>query len=352
ELIVGATAASYTLSNAVAADAGVYYARLANLGGSVDSRQATLTVNPDITPPVFILATVVGPGLNTLRLITDEELCSDPFGTIGCGTDYASGFNWAILQSDNSAVDIGAALITQINPTTYEFTTSLPRDPTKQYRITVLDPFGEIGDLSGNRVPPGTFAETGIARTFQQGDANGYTGTQDTEIHSQGPADTVHGAATAVSVDNDDTGIAQGLLRFDNIFGGGPTQIPLGAAIVSATLTLNQVDPGSAVNFHRMLVTWDQTTATWNSMVDGVANDGVEAVVASDAISINEPFANGPMAIDVTASLRAWSAGQANFGWGIRSTGGGGWDWNTSESGAGTAPLLTVEYRTVPCVGL
>jgi len=345
------TGASYTKSNAAAADAGVYYARLTNLGGSVDSRQATLTVNADIVPPRFLLAQVVGPGFNTFRLTTDEELCgdADPLSPTFCGSDFEFQFNWQVLQSDNLAVDLGVASITMITPTIYEFTTSNPRDPSKQYRITVLQDFGDIGDLFQNKVPTGTFAETGIALSFQQGDANGYSGAQDTELHSNATADTVQGAAAAVTIDNDDAGIAHGLLRFDNIFGSGANLIPPGSVIISATLTLNQTDQGSAANFHRMLVTWDQTTATWNSMVDGVANDGVEAVVASDALSTAEPFPNGPMLIDVTASLRAWSAGQANFGWGIRSTGTGGWDWNTSESGAGTAPLLTVEYQTVPC---
>jgi len=343
ELIFGATSNAYTLTNAIqGVDDGVYYCRLNNLFGVVDSRQAFLTILSDDQPPRFLLASVVGPGLNSFRLKTDEPLCAD---AMACGTEYDFLFNWQINESDNPSIDLGVASVIQINPTTYEFTTSNPRDPTKLYQITVTPVFGEISDLFGNRIRPGTFAETHRNLVFVQGLA-GYTGTQDAEIHSNATADTVQGTAAIVTVDNDDAGIAQGLLRFDNIFGAGPTQIPPGSFIVSATLTLNQVDQGSAANFHRMLVTWDQTTATWNSMVNGISNDDVEAVAASDALSTAEPFPNGPMLIDVTASLQAWSAGQANHGWAILSTGTGGWDWNTSESGAATAPMLTVAYQS------
>jgi len=348
EAIAGATGASYTLTNATAADAGVYYARLSNSGGSVDSRQATLTVNPDNDAPIFLEATVVGPGLNTFRLITDEPLCGD---SLACGSDYTFQFNWQINQSDNTSIDLGVATVVQINATTYEFTTSAPRDPTKQYQITVTPIFGEVSDLGGIFVAPGTFAETAITLTFSQGDANGYTGTQDAEIHSNASADTPLGTLTQMGSDLDDAGIAQSLVRFDNIFGAGANQVPPGSLIVSATLTLNQIDPGSEIRLHRMLVTWDQASVTWNSLTDGVAADGVEATTAFDA-SKAAGVANGAITLDVTASLQAWANGQPNHGWAFLSQGTDGWDANTSESGATTAPILTVAYETVPCVGL
>ena len=79
--------------------------------------------------------------------------------------------------------------------------------------------------------------------TFQQG-ANGYTGTQDAEIFSAQPT-TVQdgGTGTNISVDNQDGGgVRQGLVRFDNIFGAGANQIPLGSVINSATLTITATD--------------------------------------------------------------------------------------------------------------
>jgi hypothetical protein len=348
ELIAGATGTAYTLTNALdTVDDGTYYARLTNPSGTVDSRQATLDVQPDTQAPIFLQAQVVGPGLNTFRLTTDEPLCAV---AVDCGSDYTFQFNWQILQSDNLAIDLGAATITQISPTVYEFTTSNPRDPSKQYQITVTPVFGEISDLDRNFVAPGTFAETGIARSFQQNDVNGYTGTQDTELHSNATADTIQGAQVTMTIDNDDAGIAHGLLRFDNIIGGGPNQIPPGSAIVSATLTVNQNDAGSANNFHRMLVTWDQASATWNSMVNGISADDVEAMSAIDAVKPGGTV-NGPIPLNVTASVQAWADGAPNYGWAIISTGTDGWDIDLSEGPQATAPLLVVEFRTVPCVG-
>jgi hypothetical protein len=240
--------------------------------------------------------------------------------------------------------------VTQINPTTYEFTTVEARDPARRYRITV-HPFGEIGDRFGARVTSGTFAETGLSVSFAQG-VGGYTGTQDAEIHSNALADTPLGNRTVMKADLDDAGSAQGLLRFDNIIGNGMNRIPFGARIISATLTLNQVDPGAPVNLHRMLARWDQTTATWNNLADGVSADDVEARVISD-VTKPSGTTNGPVDLDVTASVQAWANGQLNFGWAFLSTGADGWHINTSESGVSTAPFLTVEFFYVDeCIGV
>jgi hypothetical protein len=351
ELIVGATGASYTLSNAVIADSGTYYARLTNTRGSVDSRQATLTVQPDVEGPLLLSARVIGPGFRTFQLITDEELCGVP---LDCGGDYSFGFNWQIIQSDDPLVDLGVAGVIRINATTYEFTSNFDRDPTKQYQITVAPGFGDnIFDLGGIPAVQGAFAETGLQVTFQQNDANGYTGTQDAEIHSNATADTTLGTTqpNQMGADLDDAGIAQSLLRFDNIFGPGPNQIPPGSRIVSATVTLNQIDPGAENRIHRMLVSFgDQNTVTWNLMGAGVTADDVEARVAFDSAKA-AGVANGAVTFDVTASLQAWSDGQPNHGWVFLSQGTDGWDVNTSESGASSAPLLAVDYATVPCTG-
>ena len=346
ELIIGATAASYTLTNAMdMVDEGVYYARLVNPSGTVDSRQAVLTIQPDTEAPAFLSAAVVGPGLNTFRLTTDEPLCAV---AADCGSDFTFQFNWQINQSDDLGVDLGVATITQINPTTYEFTTSNPRDASKRYQITVTPVFGEISDLDRNFVPPGTFAETGLEISFQQGNANGYTGTQDTGIRS-GTPDTTEGSEVLINVDGDDNGIHQALLRFDNIFGVGPGQIPPGAVVTAATLTLNQNNNGDAHRLHRMLVNWDQSTATWNTLVGGINADGTDASATVDATGPGLDGVVGPITMNVTATVQAWAMGAPNYGWGFITVGGDGWRWDTSESGAATAPILSVQYSVGVC---
>ena len=58
----------------------------------------------------------------------------------------------------------------------------------------------------------------------------------------------------------------QVLMKFANLFGSGPGQIPVGAQIVSATLqldaTASTVDGGT---LNRMLVNWG-SSSTWNSL--------------------------------------------------------------------------------------
>src|SRR5262249_35358412 len=114
--------------------------------------------------------------------------------------------------------------------------------------------------------------------SFQDG-VNGYNGTQDS-ILQQGSPDTVFGASQALDSDYAAAGGSQSLIRFDDIFGSTIDQIPSGAIIVSATLTLYTADgdndDGDGGMLNRMLVNWDEDD-TWNTMNGGVSADGVEA---------------------------------------------------------------------------
>jgi hypothetical protein len=331
-----------TITNAALSDTGDYFVVAHNALASAQSNPVHIQINPDTFPPKLISAHVVVSSLNTFRLVVDEPLCPDPEVCLAFSGDP---FNWQVQDS----LTFEALVVTNVilNGRNVELTTEFPRTVGVNYRIVVAQewPDGGVADVFGNFVALGTFVETAPTINFQQG-VDGYTGTQDTELHSNFLADTPLGSATSITMDNDDTGIAQGLLRFDNIIGTGPGRLPPGSTILSATLTLNQTDPGSSASFHRMLVPWDQASATWNSMLDGITNDAFEAVIASDALSRNE-VPNGPHVLDVTASVQAWADGQENHGWGIRSTGTGGWDFTSSESV--TPPLLVIEFRSSCC---
>jgi hypothetical protein len=177
--------------------------------------------------------------------------------------------------------------------------------------------------------------------TFQNG-ANGYTGTVDTGVSENSPNSTF-GSATSLSVDNDTPGGSgkdtQALLRFDNIFGTGASQIPVSATILSATLTLNTTNSGGGASIHRMLIQFDNSI-TWNSSGSGIQTDGSEAAAAADA-SLGQT-GTGPVSIDVTASLQAWASGQANYGWVFAPVSSDGWDFSTSEGAI--KPLLEVQF--------
>ena len=82
-----------------------------------------------------------------------------------------------------------------------------------------------------------------------------YTGTQDTEIRGSNPATSLgsgdpHARRPRRPERRTQTSEAQALLRFDNLFGALPDQIPLGSTITSAVLTLyvtnlQQLAPGN-----------------------------------------------------------------------------------------------------------
>ncbi len=193
-----------------------------------------------------------------------------------------------------------------------------------------------------------------VTYTFQQNDVNGYSGTSDTFLWEADP-NTARGAETYVAVDargDDPTAKrSDGLIRFDDIFGSGPNQIPLGSSIISATLTLNVAGGTSAdsASVHRMLVSWLETD-TWNSWDggDGVDTDNVEALVAHDD-EIGPPIGLGIHTVDVKTTVQAWSDGTAtNFGWAILHDPAShdGWRFDSSEVGlSGMPPILSI---TIP----
>ncbi len=181
------------------------------------------------------------------------------------------------------------------------------------------------------------------ARTFREG-ASSYAGTQDTELRQATP-DLPQGSATVISVDESD-GCPNcrtiGMMRFDNIFGTGTGQVPLGSTIISATLTLNVSNVSNGqISFHRMLVPWDESS-TWNSMVNGIDRNDIEARATADSVFTNTAV-TGAQNINITASLQAWSSGAPYFGWALFNSTGDGWDFASSENGtAGNRPLLSV----------
>ena len=327
-----ANQATLIITNAQFADAGAYHVVVSNPGGPAISDTVTVNVGDDTIKPVMLFFSQVAGGTRSFRLAVSERLCD----TVDCANDATFVFNWVFGEVGGSEILMES--VTPENGTNYICVIPDPFaiDPAKKYYLQPVP--GLITDLFNNALE-GSITNSPVV-VFN-------TDIADAEIHSNAGADTPLGAATSVSVDNDDAGIAQALLRFNNLIGPGLTQIPQGAVIVNATLTLNQTDQGSAANLHRMLIDWDQATVTWNSLVDGVTANNIEAVSTSDGISVNEPFPNGPMNIEVTAGVQAWANGAANYGWAFLSTGNGGWDWSTSESG--TPPSLSVTYTVPPC---
>ncbi len=124
-------------------------------------------------------------------------------------------------------------------------------------------------------VPAGlAMADTATTVSFQNG-INGYTGTVDRTIDDRGGTFDHDGSTVsqyfldgyqASPVSHE----AQLLMRFDNIIGGGASQIPAGATILSAKLTLNTSTSGSADSpgpwgIAQLLQSFDSSTTYFGS---------------------------------------------------------------------------------------
>ena len=172
--------------------------------------------------------------------------------------------------------------------------------------------------------------------TFQQ-DVADYEGTVDTYLKSNNPGDSYEGAPT-LFVDTEEARHA--LLRFDGIFGDAAGQVPSGATVQYATLTVNVTNEGDGAWLHRMLQDWDDTDS-WGDWGGGIQADGVEAALISQS-DTPEPGTTGVDTLNVTADVQAWSGGSANHGWALLPPGSNSWQFDSAEDD--DPPILTIGY--------
>jgi hypothetical protein len=179
---------------------------------------------------------------------------------------------------------------------------------------------------------------------FQTG-VNGYKGTVDVELWALAPTTILDSNPNATTDANNDGGESQILLRFGNMIGDGPNQIPAGSTVHSATLIVSAFDQGDTVHIHRMLVPW-RRQSTWATLVAGVTADGNEAARHSESFTFGKIAANSSsIPFNATDSVQAWVNGTANYGWVFINTGGNGWDFYTSEfDDVKQRPKLIVEF--------
>jgi hypothetical protein len=161
-------------------------------------------------------------------------------------------------------------------------------------------------------------------RSFQQG-AGQYQSALDTYIHSAQPK-VYFGSSERLILDADesqspDTITAQVLIRFDDLVGSAAHQVPAGAKITSATLTLNRY-AGEAGGYSGQNVLAElkkpfTETSLWSDFGgDGIQLDDVEASktpVAKDVVLSSKQLVG---TFDVTESLVRWVENkQPNHGW-------------------------------------
>jgi immunoglobulin I-set domain protein len=347
-----ALTSTLSLTNVQESDEGVYTVTALNECSNPTSAGATLTVTPDATPPTIVSAQF--DVFDRTRLVITFSEPMEP----GQALDY---FNWTVDSTTpgGQALSVLAPGGTFTRPAGDQaaYVLDPPRNPGENYTVTVQNDMPDMCTFNtpGQQVLPlGTVVPiTSPGVGFRQGAF--YSGTQDTEIHGSAP-DTVGGTSggpdgTAITVDNDDAGgfMARGLLRFGDIFGSDPGQIPFGATISNATLTVSTDDAGSnPILIFRMLVDWNEATTTWNSLGNGI-DDGTNGTEAVFFGTLNPTPDEALDTIDVTALVQLWADGAPNYGWAFVATGGDGWDYDTSESGTeANRPSLLITYSFEP----
>jgi hypothetical protein len=214
---------------------------------------------------------------------------------------------------------------------------------------SVEDMYGASHSGSANDVRSMVGMFTGdpqvATRTFQQG-RSGYTSAHDTYIEQVNP-NTAHGGDTQVVADG--SPLSQGLVRFDNLFGNGAGQVPVGATVVSAKLvaltgTAANDSTTNNMSLHAMKVAWTDTS-TWNSLVAGITADDTEASAQSEFTLLPNQLDNYAV-FDVTRTVQAWALDPTkNFGWLINPSGTDGWRWQSSDFGTlADRPYLEIVY--------
>ncbi len=238
---------------------------------------------------------------------------------------------------------------------TISFTTNTSGDATitNQTLAATLNAGEWVSFITTDMAIPVTSEIAAAQFSWQEGTAS-YASTQDTFI-STTQSSTSYGTQTFTHTDNSDVtyGASQTLLRFDNLFGTGTNQIPLGSVILSARLVLYTTDAAGSttISMHRMLANWSESS-TYNSLTGGVSLDNTEALSAAD-VSFAAPTVVGSNTISgLEAAVQAWSNGAANYGWVFATNSTDSWQFASSENGTvANRPQLIVDY-VAPTVGV
>jgi len=234
-----------------------------------------------------------------------------------------------LVATFNASADSSAAQALLRN-VTFRNVNSSPSRSRRSVSVALAHSDGGAGSAA-------TGVRIGLVRVadFQQNADHGYgayTNAADTELYQLQP-DTPHPTGHSADLNNpqmwidyrdpDSPNQSEVLLRFDNLIGNGPGQIPSNAIIVSAELLLNVRDAGDGSPLYRMLIPWDATSETWNSLGNGIQPDDVEArSVYESALGIPGVTGDsgiGVVSVGVTTDVQAWVSGTNNYGWGMPS---------------------------------
>lgn len=212
--------------------------------------------------------------------------------------------------------------------------------------------------------------------SFQQG-VNGYSSTSDVWFNGNQAAPGATPSATegrgwaGTSTQNPTWHMT--VIKFEDIFGSGPNQVPLPASqlgtttIESATLTLTHGrNLSSTWNAHRVLVDWSASPLDVSNFAGGekVGPDnqshGVEYELTptgtATSVTPRNGSGTGTFSIDVTSDIQAFHDGTVpNYGWELTSgsdyvflSNGSAIDDNSIAFLGSERPILSITFSTEP----
>lgn len=139
------------------------------------------------------------------------------------------------------------------------------------------------------------------------------------------------------------------LLKFNDLFGADPGQIPVGSTITSASLHLYLYYDweGYERGLYQMTEDWNASTR-WNTLpggggiVPGVNTENTAVATWTGGAYPNQQW----MDLDVTSSLQGWLGGEDQYGWGIWGEKAGNFSpaYINSFDNAANRPWLEVTY--------
>lgn len=265
---------------------------------------------------------------------------------------FTGGSGSSPLVISFNAAATAASVQATLDNVTFQTSASAPVQPTRTASVVLAHGDGGLGSGKVD-IRVGVLAYS----DFQEGADHGYgiyTGENDIMLKESNPNTAFPaGGASGLFIDAPTVGgtSSQVLLRFDNIFGSGPGQIPSNSIIVAADITFHVLDSGDASPLYRMFNDWDATNSTWTSFLSGVGitlgtdPNSADARSTADSVwglpdgSANTSF--NAATVSVLPDVNAWlNGGEVNHGWAMI-----GWSGNTDGTGFSPSEDPNVSFR-------
>lgn len=242
------------------------------------------------------------------------------YGGVAIGT-FAGGTGTAPLVVTFNSASTPEAAQALLRNVTFHNVSATPTTAPRQLTVALAD--GDGGTSTASKVVELSLVHISDFQEGKDGGFGVYSGGKDLEILALTglgyPAGSVASGMQVSWASGAMFPDEEALLRFDNIIGTNPGQIPPNATIVEADLMLYVVNQGDGSPLHRMLVPWDAEYDSWQTLGDGIQTDDVEAKVSFysqiGVTNLSGSTGTGTIRVSVMPDVQSWVNGEANHGW-------------------------------------